>query len=141
MSMSTEGDLRLSRRTPLLLDRCISPPMAEGLRKFGYTVIPMRDHYGQRDAQFVSDVEWIRDAHENGWAVLTANPKILSTPHEIDLIEELGVRVFCLASAQHNRETRGLVVGRHLLTIQRRWVRNGPVFWRLDPARITKDIG
>lgn len=139
--MSTGRDLRLSRRTPLLLDRCIAPPMADGLRKFGYTVIPMRDHYGKNGAQFVSDVEWIRDAHANGWVVLTANPKILFTAHEIDLIEELGVRVFCLASAQHNRESRGLVIGRHLLTIQRRWIRDGPVFWRLDPGQITKDLG
>lgn len=139
--MSAGSDSRSSRRVPLLLDRCISPPMADGLRKFGYTVIPMRDHYGKHNAQFVSDVEWIKDAHEFGWAVLTANPKILFTPHEIDLIEELGVKVFCLASAQHNRESRGLVFGRHLLTIQRRWVRKGPVFWRLDPGQIRKDMG
>lgn len=139
--MGNGRDSRLSRKVPLLLDRCVAPAMASGLRKFGYTVLPMREHYGVQGEQSVEDTRWIRDAHQHGWAVVTANPKILTVAHEIDLIVELGVRVFCIANPNHNRETRGLIVGRHLLTIQRRWVRDGPVFWRLYPEQIRKDLG
>lgn len=139
--MSTKKDSRSSRKPTLLIDRCITPGTGQSFEKFGYKVVLMRDYYGKTREQFVEDTTWIQDAHEHGWTVITANPRILSTPHEIDLIEQLGVNVFCIGNPQGNRETRSMIIGRHLLTIQRRWKLEGPTFWRLYPHQILKDVG
>lgn len=100
----------------------------------------MQDYYGKTRAQSVQDVEWIREAAERGWVVVTANPRIARVEHEIGLICELGVNVFCLGNPNQNRELRALIVGRHYLTIRRRWRRSGPSFWRLYPHETRKDI-
>lgn len=123
------------------MDRCLPRSTAKALAWFGHEVIHIEDYYGKQDAQFVEDVQWIRDAAKNGWTVVTANPKIVGVAHEIGLIEELEVNVFCLANAQLNKDTKAMILGRHYLTMRRRWKKSGPTFWRLHAERIHKDLG
>lgn len=126
-------------RRPFLVDRCIPKSLAEGLGKFPVHVLHLHDAYPGR-AEAVKDPEWIEDAGLRGYAVLTANPKMLTIDAEMDAIRRYGTKVFCLANAQHTREGRALIIGRHYLSIVRRAGDTGPCFWRIDPQRTTYDI-
>lgn len=123
----------------VLLDRCIAPSLAKGLRRFELDVASLSEVYP--DAENVADVTWIEDAAREGFIVFTANPNIIYVPHERAAIEEHGTKVFCISNAQHTREGRALIYGRHLLSILRRARKPGPCFWRIAPTgAVTRDI-
>ncbi|WP_276509370.1 hypothetical protein [Cellulomonas hominis] len=138
---SSTGWQRSRKHAPaILLDRCLSPGMARGLRTFGFNVLTLRDVYPD-DGQHIPDTEWLRDSARHGYIVFTANPAIISVEHERAALLEHGAKVFCIANAQQTRDGRALIFGRHLLRILRRARRPGPCFWRLRPDdTITYDI-
>lgn len=91
------------------------------------------DLYGN-DGQHVDDVTWIEDAGRAGHIALTGNPAIAFVAHEKAAIQAAGTKVFCIANAQHTRDGKALIIGRHMLRILRRARRPGPCFWRLYPS-------
>lgn len=110
------------------------------MEAFGYDARLLRDVYPD-DGQKVQDEQWIADAAKHDFFVLTSNPAIVSVDHEIDLIEKLGIKVFCITNPQHTKEGRAMIFGRHWLRIVRRVRLDGPCFWRLSPNdRIFYDI-
>lgn len=135
--MST-GSLK-SHKPTIFLDRCIPPKFADGLRKFGVIVHTMSDVYGPR-AEKVGDPEWITMVGEQSWIAFTQNPAIWKMDEERQALRKSGARLFCLASAQHDFDTKGLVFGRWWLSIMRRSRRAQPCFWRVDPQNNRKDL-
>ena len=124
----------------MLIDRCLSPGFKRGVEAFGLEARLLRDVYPD-DGQQVQDVQWIADAAHHGFIVLTSNPAIVSVDHEINLIRTVGTKVFCISNAQHTKEGRAMIFGRHWLRIVRRSQLAGACFWRLNPNdRILYDI-
>src|SRR5262249_23108431 len=73
--------------------------LIETLREAGLTVWTLADVYGEMAAQETEDVEWIRRAAQEGWAVLCKDDRIRRRPAERDALTEGKVRVFCLMNA------------------------------------------
>ena len=116
----------------LLVDRCLAPELAYEICKMeGLHGIPLRDHYGDGAAQGLEDVTFLTEAGERGWGVLTQNPRMWQVPQERNCITEHRTRVFSLDDPNANKTLKGLVLGRHLLSIRRRLGRLVPCFWRL----------
>jgi D-serine deaminase-like pyridoxal phosphate-dependent protein len=89
------------------------------LEKFGFDVVHMRDHY-PNGGQDTEDVEWIRDSAAHGYIAITCNPYLIGVPHEKEAILATGAKVFSISKANHTRDGRALIFGRHLLRIKRR---------------------
>jgi hypothetical protein len=67
------------------------------LRDAGFDVETMRDRYGERRAQVVADVDWLRDVGEAGLAVLMKDKRIRTRPAEQRAVDAYAVRCFCIA--------------------------------------------
>lgn len=72
----------------------------DGLRAAGWTVITMRERYGERSAQALADVDRIRDSAEMGEVLLTGDKAIARRPLEAAAVCRSGARVFALGSNQ-----------------------------------------
>jgi len=121
-----------------LIDRCLSPRLVVALQKFGYQAYRLGDLFGN-DGQYVEDVTWIAEAGKRGLLALTTNPRMLYVPHEMAAIKDSGAHVFCIASPQHSRETKAMIIGRHLKRVVRRAARStAPCFWRLYPSDLVR---
>jgi hypothetical protein len=118
----------------LLVDRCLSPEIAHEISKVdGMFGIALHEHYGDAVAQSLAD-------GEAGWAVLTQNPRMWQVPDERNCILEHRTRVFSLDDPNASKTLKGLVLGRHLLSIRRRLRRPDPCFWRLRLQQVRKDL-
>lgn len=125
----------------LLVDRCLAPEVAYEICKMdGMHGIPLRDHYGDETAQQLEDVTFLTEAGQRGWGVLTQNPRMWQVPHERDCIVGNGTRVFSLDDPNASKTLKGLVLGRHLLSVRRRLARPDPCFWRLRLQAVRKDL-
>jgi len=91
--------------------------------------------YGDDRAQAMDDVEFLADAGQQGWVVLTKNPDMWQVPREREAILTNGTKVFCLSDGQAARESHGFSYGRWFLTIRQRAAKPGPCFWRINPNR------
>lgn len=125
----------------LLVDRCLAPEVAYEICKMdGLHGIPLRDHYGDITAQALEDISFLTEAGRRGWGVLTQNPRMWQVPQERACIIEKHVRVFSLDDPNASKTLKGLVLGRHLLSIRRRLRRPDPCFWRLRLQGVRKDL-
>src|SRR5579863_7796912 len=59
----------------------------------------MADVYGERIGQGLSDEEWLRNAGEQGWVVLTNDAKECHRPAQRLAIETYAVRAFVVTNA------------------------------------------
>jgi hypothetical protein len=124
-----------------LVDRCLAPEVAYEISKMdGLYGIPLRDHYGDNTAQALEDITFLTEAGTLGWGVLTQNPRMWQVPQERACIVEGRTRVFSLDDPNASKTLKGLVLGRHLLTIRRRLQRPDPCFWRLRLQATRKDL-
>jgi hypothetical protein len=65
------------------------------LMPYGGRAIHIRDHFGPA----VTDLEWIGKLHgDGGWAVLTADRRLRTRPHERQALRDTELVVFILAS-------------------------------------------
>lgn len=125
----------------LLVDRCLAPEVAYEICKMdGLHGIPLRDHYGDETAQRLEDITFLTEAGQRGWGVLTQNPRMWQVPQERTCIVESRARVFSLDDPNASKTLKGLVLGRHLLSIRRRLQRPDPCFWRLRLQATRKDL-
>ncbi len=115
----------------LLVDRC----QMDGLHG-----IPLRDHYGDITAQALEDITFLTEAGRRGWGVLTQNPRMWQVPQERACIIENHVRVVSLDDPNASKTLKGIVLGRHLLSIRRRLRRPDPCFWRLRLLGVRKEL-
>lgn len=130
-SPSSPGSRPSSDGPRILIDRCISPSFAAVLRKTGLECISLAEKFGNSRAEQMQDVEWIQWAGANGYAVLTANPRMLRVPMEREAIVAHGTKVFCIAKPETTKEDKAYLVGRHILSILRKMKSEDPCFWRL----------
>jgi PIN like domain len=113
----------------LLVDRCLSPEIALEISKMdGLYGIALNEHYGDAVAQTLADVTFLAEAVAHGWGVLTQNPRMWQVPHERDCIIAHSTRVFSLDDPNASKTLKGLVLGRHILSIRRRLQRPDPCF-------------
>lgn len=125
----------------VLVDRCLPPEVAYELTKMdNFYGIPLKDQYGEQDAQQLADVDFLAEAGQWGWGVLTQNPRMWQVPLERDCIVANRTRVFSLDNPNANRTLKGMVLGRHLLSIRRRMRREDPCFWRLRVQDVRKEL-
>lgn len=125
----------------VLVDRCLAPEVAYELSKVdGLHGIPLCDHYGNPTAEALEDITFLSEAGRRGWGVLTQNPRMWQVPLERTCITMHGTRVFSLDDANASKTLKGMVLGRHLLSIRRRLKRSDPCFWRLTLQAIRKDL-
>ncbi len=141
--MSTESGRPKPRRTDLILlvDRCLSPEIAYEISKMdGLYGIPLFEQYGDEVAQQLTDVTFLTEAGRSDWGVLTQNPRMWQVPQERACIIANRTRVFSLDDPNASKTLKGLVLGRHLLSIRRRLGRRDACFWRLRLQSTRKDL-
>jgi hypothetical protein len=125
----------------LLVDRCLAPEVAYEISKLdGLHGVPLRDHYGDETAQQLEDITFLTEAGQRGWGVLTQNPRMWQVPQERDCIIDNRIRVYSLDDPNASKTLKGLVLGRHLLSVRRRLQRTDPCFWRLRLQAVRKDL-
>lgn len=79
-----------------LIDRNLGRHVLPGaLRSRGYVVHTLWSVYGQAE-QVLADVDFLREAGRNGWAVMTADMSIRRRPHELAVVEAEKVQMFGL---------------------------------------------
>lgn len=101
----------------------------------------LSDAYGREAALTVPDEVFLAEAGGQGWIVWTQNFRMWRVSAERQAIVDNGTKVFSLANAQHTSIGKGLIFGRHLLTIKRRAKRPDACFWRLYADSTRKDLG
>lgn len=125
----------------LLVDRCLAPEIAIEISKMeGLYGISVREHYGDDAAQQLADVTFLAEAGVRGWGVLTQNPRMWRVPQERAAIVDHHTRVFSLDDPSASKTLKGLVLGRHLLSIRRRLARRDACFWRLRLQAVRKEL-
>jgi PIN like domain len=141
--MSTASGRPRPRKSDLILlvDRCLAPEVALEISKMdGLYGIALHEHYGNEAAQHLADITFLAEAGRQGWGVLTQNPRMWQVPQERACIIENHTRVFSLDDPNGSKTLKGLVLGRHLLSVRRRMSRVGPCFWRLRLQAVRKDL-
>lgn len=141
MNDNSTGWTKRPDQVGILLDRCVDDRLAHVLASIPRVkAMTLSDVYGPDAALTVQDEVFLAEAGRQGWIVLTQNFHMWRVPVERKAIVDNGTRVFSLASAQHTSIGKGLIFGRHLLTIVRRAKRPGACFWRLYTAGTRKDL-
>lgn len=140
--MISPGQKRLPRNSSkiptVLVDRCLPPSFVKALQKFGVqNAYHLSDVYPDGGEQ-TEDLEWIKDAGEMGYVVLTRDRRVEKNSLEYQLIEKYGAKVFTITARSASKDTIGLYFGRQLHNILRRAKRSGPAFWSVrgyEPPR------
>jgi len=141
--MTSPGQKKLPpnrAKTPtILVDRCLPRSLVDALRKYG---LQNTHHIGDiypNDAEDTPDTEWIKDAGERGYVVLTRDIMVEKNSLEFRQIQEYKAKVFTLTAKNATKDTMGLYIGRQIQNILRRGKREGPAFWSIrgsdDPRR------
>jgi hypothetical protein len=126
----------------LLVDRCLTPLLAREISKIdGLYGISLAEQFGDEAAQSMPDVDFLAIAGAEQWGVLTQNPRMWRVTTERERILEHSTRVFSLDDASSSLILKGLVFGRHILSVRRRMERPGACFWRLRLQDIRRDLG
>jgi PIN like domain len=118
--MSTASGRPRPRKTDLILlvDRCLAPEVAYEISKMdGLYGIPLHEHYGDGAAQRLDDITFLAEAGQRGWGILTQNPRMWQVPQERTCIVDNHTRVFSLDDPNASKTLKGLVLGRHLLSV------------------------
>lgn len=89
--------LQSNGQPEFFLDRCLgSKIVPQALRGKDFQLKTMEEHYGKKQAQLISDEEWLAEAGQQNWVVLTKDKRIKTRTAEIDMIIEHQVRCFCI---------------------------------------------
>lgn len=139
MSKRPSGSPRL-RKPIVLLDRCIPPGVGKALKHFDIEYRTLDDIYGVGVGQEIDDVTWITDSATHGLIALTQNFKIAQVQHEAQAIRDNGARILSYHRASLTKESKSLILGRHLQTMRRLYDHTGPAFWRVSPKQVLRDI-
>jgi hypothetical protein len=96
------------------------------LRERGLTVHTLDSLYGPSRSQRVRDTEWLQRAGEEGWIVLCKDDAIRRNPLELEIIERVEVKVFCLTTARLPGYAQRDRIISHLNRILQRALKPGP---------------
>ena len=102
------------------VDRCLTRGRLRICKMDGLHGIPLRDHYDDETAQGLEDITSLTEAGQRGWGVFTQNPRTRQVPKERTSNVDHRPRSFSLDYPNASKTLNSLVLGRHLLSIQRR---------------------
>ncbi len=86
----------------------------------------MHEYYGKSRAQRVEDVEWIREMTEQGFALLSADHRILVNPLEQEAVSAAGARAFVLPNGNMTGAEQAARFERHRANIDAKASVPGP---------------
>lgn len=107
-----------------------------GLREAGIDVVSLAERYGIPQDERITDVQWMRDAAEQGDAVLMCDDAIRKkNPEERRVLAEVALQAFVV-----NAQLPAVEVVKRFLAnrgaIERACREPGPFVYRLHPERI-----
>jgi len=85
--------------TTFFIDRSLGGQLIpHALRASGWDVVTMAERYGHDVGERLEDPDWIRDASENGEAILCKDKMIARRPIEARTVHMCDARVFAMGS-------------------------------------------
>ncbi|UDY22928.1 hypothetical protein [Nocardioides sp. Kera G14] len=112
----------------------------ELLRRAGWTLTTLVEHYGKPADESIADVDWLALCGERGWPVLMKYEKLRYRAAEGEALIAAGVTAFCLASGSlRSAEMAGVFI-RHRDVVWEKAGTGGAAIWVLSrqQARLTE---
>lgn len=97
----------------------------------------MHEHYGKARAQTVDDVTWISEMAQLGFALLTADTRIVSNSNETHAITAAGAVVFILPKGDMTSEQMAERFNSHRAAIDDWAQKPGPAAYAAFPKNIS----
>ena len=98
----------------------------------------MREHYGKGRSQSVDDVTWILEMTRLGFALLTADARIVRNSIETDAISAAKAIVFILPKGDMTSEQMAKRFDSHRGAIDDRAKKPGPAGYALFPGSVSR---
>lgn len=106
------------------------------LREDGWALTTLAEHYGEKVAQGIDDVDWLSVAGERGWPVLMKDTRIRRTTSEREALIGAGVRAFCISSGNLTSAVMAELFIKHRGTIWSAAVSESPGIWIVSRAAV-----
>jgi hypothetical protein len=98
----------------------------------------MREQYGEQEAQYVSDHDWIALTAERHWIGFNKDASIRRNAVERQTVLNTGARLFCVSRADLLAEDAAAWFIANLAAIARAAQYSGPFIYTVGPHRITR---
>jgi hypothetical protein len=98
----------------------------------------MREHYGEQQAQHVSDHEWIALIARHGWIGFNKDANIRRNAVERQAVLDSGARLFCVPRADLLAEDAAARFIANIAAIARAAQSPGPFIYTVGPKQITR---
>jgi PIN like domain len=98
----------------------------------------MREHYGEAQAQRVSDVEWIALTAQRGWIAFHKDAEIRRNEVERRAVLDTGARMFCVPRADITAADLAARFIRNLGAIVAAAQEPGPYIYSVQNSRTTR---
>lgn len=109
------------------IDRALGAHLVpSALRRAGWSIVTMRERYGESLGQAVRDPVWIREATQAGECILTKDARVATRPAEAQTIYMCDARVFAFAKSPAHPGRRHPRMGRTNPWAVRRRTPRGP---------------
>jgi len=123
------NDAQHNLESTIFLDRTHGKRMAELLRRVGFEVVMMCEHWPGGKDQYISDPQWIAECGKKGWVAISGDKRLEHNVTNKHAVKEARCRVFILGDTNSRPEewAAAVMVGRR--KIQRIVRKNsGPFF-------------
>lgn len=87
--MDAQGKEIVQHTTPLYFDECTDGETRKTLRRMGFCLVPARK--GE------ADTEWLKQAGQEGWTVITTDERLMQVPEEKQAIIDNKVKCFIIS--------------------------------------------
>lgn len=108
------------------------------LRAAGLSLTTMREHYGEKRAQVVSDHEWIALTARRGWIGFHKDANIRRNSLERQTVLDTGARLFCVPRADLLAEDAAARFIANIAAIARVARSPGPFIYTVGTSKITR---
>ena len=99
----------------------------------------MREHYGEQQAQRVSDIEWITLAAQHDWISFHKDNNIRRNEVERQTVIQEGARMFCIGGAQITAADAALRYITNFAAIAAAAAKQpGPFIYLVHPTRVER---
>lgn len=100
----------------------------QGLRRAGWDVVTLAEHYGFPREAAVGDEEWLALSGQRGWAVLMKDERIRYRSTERKALLDAKIQAFCLSAGNLRSEDMLQLLLIHQSAIWTRAATTGPGF-------------
>jgi hypothetical protein len=98
----------------------------------------MREHYGEQQAQYVTDYEWIALTAERNWIGFHKDATIRRNAAERRTVLDTGARLFCVPRADILAEELATRFTTNIAAIARAAQSAGPFIYTVHPSMIVR---